>query len=262
MTRSLAVVLLVVFGGLVMAADETEILFGPGVPAKWDAARDANRLNQELSQHELKPEADGLRWRFVSKGPPFNDIFLRRDVQSPFTELRVKARNEGAALQLALKVRDAKGGEWTVPRIAFPAGTTRTFQFPVAKWVVASWSKDANGVLDFPLSSVTVIAFDVKTGTPYDLLVQEVAAVRPEPPVATIHSLSVPGELRAGGTVPFSVEFSLDRPCLQDLAVVDVHADGQNRFRFPLALSKPLSKLVPGERVQLRDVPLAIPPFA
>ncbi|MBT7302224.1 MAG: hypothetical protein HN849_22035 [Victivallales bacterium] len=262
MIRSRAVLLLVIFGGLVMAADETEILFGPGVPAKWDAARDANRLNQELSQHELKPEADGLRWRFVSKGPPFNDIFLRRDVQSPFTELRVKARNEGAALQLALKVRDAKGGEWTVPRIAFPAGTTRTFRFPVAKWAVASWSKDANGVLDFPLSSVTVIAFDVKTGTPYDLLVQEVAAVRPEPPLATIHSLAVPGELRAGKEVPLSVEFSLDRPCLQDLAVVDVHAGGQSRFRFPLVLPKPLTELAPGERVRLRNLPLAVPLFA
>ena len=95
-------------GGMLMA-EETELLFGPGTEAKWDTARDENRLRQELSEHGLAPEADGLRWRFVSKEPKFNDIFLRREVRAPFSEVVLQVRNDGSAVRLALKARDEIG---------------------------------------------------------------------------------------------------------------------------------------------------------
>lgn len=251
--------LLHLLGGMLMAA-ETEILFGPGAEAKWDAARDTNRLNQELSLHELAPEAGGLRWRFVSKGPKFNDIFLRREVRMPFSELAVRVRNEGAPLQVALKAQDANGAEWTVPAQACAAGEG-TFHFPIANWAVASWSKDADGVLDFPLRSLTVIAFGVEPGTRYDLLIEEFAAVRPEPPIATVQSCTVPTELRAGETVRFSADVVFDRPCFLATAEVQIHLNGETRFRVPLNLAKPLDQLAPGEHVRFTDVPLAVPLF-
>jgi hypothetical protein len=250
-----------ILGGPLMAI-ETETLSAPGNGAKWDAARDANRLRQELSTHELKDEPGGLRWRFVSKGPSFNDIFLRQELRAPFSEIRVKASNEGAALSLCLKVRDAQGAEWTVPSQPFAAGAEQTFQFPLEQWQVASWSRDADGKLDFPLAYLAVIAFGVKPGTEYDVLIEKVSAIRPDPPVATIHSLQAPPELRAGQTVRFSASFSLDKPCLQDRAVVEIHADGEKRFEVPLDLAKPLTELAPGERVALADVPLTVPLFA
>jgi hypothetical protein len=261
MTRLAAAALICLLGVLTMA-DETDVLSGAGVPAEWDAARDANRLDRELSVHELRQEADGLRWRFTSKGPQFNDIFLRREVHAPFAEIVVRARNDGAALKLALKVRDANGAEWTVPAVPFAAGAEQTFHFPADRWAVASWSKDADGRLDFPLASITLIAFDVKPGTAYNLLVQEVSAVRPDPPVAKILFVSFPRELRAGQTARLSVSFSLDKPCLMDQATVDIHAAGQTRFRFPLVLPKPLDQFQPGEQVSLTEVPVTVPLFS
>lgn len=251
--------LLYVAGGMLMAA-ETEVLYAPGTEANWDTGRDANRLNQELSLHDLAPEAGGLRWRFVSKGPRFNDIFLRREVRAPFSELVVKVRNEGAALQLSLKVRDNDGSEWTVPAQACSAGEG-TFRFPLVDWAVASWSKDADGVLDFPLTAVTVIAFGVEPGTRYDLLIEEIAAVRPDPPVATVRSLNMPTELRAGETVMFSAELAFDKPCLLPNAEALVQVAGETRFRVPLSLAKPLTQLTPGETVRFTDVPLHVPRF-
>ncbi len=241
-------------------AAETEVLYAPGTEASWDTGRTGNRLDQELSLHDLAPEAAGLRWRFVSKGPRFNDIFLRSEVRAPFSELVVKVRNEGAALQLALKVADANGAEWTVPAQACSAGEG-TFRFAIADWAVASWSKDADGMLNFPLRTVTIIAFGVEPGPRYDLLIEEVAAVRPDPPVATVRSLSVPSELRAGETVMFSAELAFDKPCLMGTAEVLVQAGDEARFRVPLSLAKPLTQLAPGETVRFTDVPLAVPRF-
>ncbi|MDX9980148.1 MAG: beta-galactosidase [Lentisphaeria bacterium] len=247
-------------GGMLMA-DETELLFGPGTEAKWDTARDENRLRQELSEHGLAPEADGLRWRFVSKEPKFNDIFLRREVRAPFSEVVLRVRNDGSAVQLALKARDAGGAEWTVPALDLPSGEEATLRFARKDWAVASWSKDADGQFDFPLAWLTVIAFGVEPGQRYDLLIREVAAVRPDPPVATVHSLAVPGELRAGETARFSAEFTFDKACLTPRAFAELHQAGEIRFRMPLDLAKPLDQLEPGERIRLADVPLPVPRF-
>ena len=259
--RNLFLSLLCTVGGVAMAA-ETEVLFQSGSGAKWDTARDANRLRQELAEHELAEEAEGLRWRFVSKGPRFNDVFLRREVRAPFAEVLVSVRSEGAPLKLALKARDAGGAEWTVPPAELPAGEERILRFPLAAWQVASWSKDADGAFDFPLAWVTLIAFGVEPGQRYDLLVRQVAVVRPDPPVATVHSFALPAELRAGETVRFSADLTFDKPCLLPRAAVEVHAAGSIRFRVPLELEKPLDRIAPGERLRFVDVPVAVPRFA
>ncbi len=141
-------------------AEEIQVVFdGTGV-GLWDRVRDPERLAREFVVDEVSganaPPA--LSWRFVSRGVAFNDLFLRSNpllgknlVERPFDRWRIRIRNQGEPCALALKLGDPRGAEWTVPPVPLPRGDWRWIEFPVHSWHVASWSRDANGKLDFPL---------------------------------------------------------------------------------------------------------------
>ena len=98
-------------------AVETDVLFdGTGV-ADWTTARDADRLNRELSLSEVTPAANppALRWRFISREVAFNDLFLMRPILHDFSLIRVRVRCDGEPFDLAAKTRDSDGAEWTAP---------------------------------------------------------------------------------------------------------------------------------------------------
>lgn len=73
---------------------ETEVLFDGRSADDWTTSRDATRLDREFSLSELgvSGEPPALRWRFLSRGASFNDIFRMRPVDRPFTVLRVRVR--------------------------------------------------------------------------------------------------------------------------------------------------------------------------
>jgi len=150
-----------------LAAKETEVLFdGKGVE-QWDTARDQARLRREFAASEVKQssEPDALLWRFVSKGVTFNDLFLRKPVKRRFDVVRVRVRNEGAALTFAAKVRDASGAEWSANLVRLaPSREWQQVEFPWQAWRPAPWSSDRDGKLDFPLSYFTLIAFGIEPG--------------------------------------------------------------------------------------------------
>ncbi len=242
---------------------ETETLFD-GIGTKdWSTCRDPERLNREYALSEVAPAADppALRWRFVSRGVAFNDLFLMRPVARRFERVRVLVRNDGASFTLAAKVRDAGGAEWTADGAALPAGGDwQWVEFPWPAWHVASWSKDPGGKLDFPLASFTVIAFGVKPETEYNLRIQRIEIQRPEPPVATLHELDLPRRLRAGEPFALSLAFSLDRRVEDTDAFLTLQREGGAAVRLPLPLV--LAEVPPGETVRLDKVPLSLSPYA
>lgn len=245
-------------------ATETEVVFEGSNAALWDNARDASRLAQEFSKADLSAakDPDSISWRFVSKGVAFNDIFLRRPVDRPFSALRVRVRNEGAPVSLAMKLADAGGAEWTVKSVPLAAGGDwQWVEFPREEWKVAGWSNDPDGRLDFPLRYVTLIAFDVKPGPEYSLRIARVEAVRPDPPVATLTSWSLAKELQAGGHYPFSATFSLDKPALFDDAFLILRKGKGTVLRLPLTTSVPLTRATAGELLTVRVPDLAISLF-
>ena len=245
-------------------ATETEVLFdGTGI-ADWTNARDVQRLAKEFSLSELtgvqNPAA--LQWRFVTRGIPFNDIFLQRPIARRFDTIRVRVKNEGESFELACKARAADGAEWTAKLVPLQAGEDwRWVEFPAADWAVASWSHDADGKLDFPLSWFALIAFNIKTGPEYKLRIASVEVVRPEPPVAAVRDVRIPAKMQAGQSCPVSLSFSVDRPVQEDGAYLSFRRGKAELFRAPLDLPTPLSKLTPGHEVRVQTE-VRVPLFA
>ncbi len=190
--------------------DETEVLFEGSDAAAWDRARDQARLDKEFNVDEITPAADpaSILWRFNPKDTSFNDIFLRKSFSLRFSAIRVRVKNEGPALTLAAKIADADMAEWTAQTVHIDEGADwQWVEFPAEKWVVASWSKDADGKMDLPIQYFTLIAFDLANGTEYKLRVSRVEVVSPDRPVATVQSIKLPATLRHGQTVQASLSF-------------------------------------------------------
>ena len=243
-------------------ADDVQVLFdGTGVSA-WDTGRDADRLKKEfsISQVNAATNPSALEWRFVPRSVPFNDLFLHRPIAQDFSRIRVRVRNEGAALTLAAKVREASGAEWTTPRIQLAARNDwQWVEFPRADWRVAGWSRDADGRLDFPLEYFTLIAFDLTAGTDYRLRVARVEVVRPDRPVLTLEEFQLPSRLRAGESARLTLAFSLDRPGLSDEAQLVFRQGKEDLLSLPLTLPTPPTQLAAKQRVRLREVEVCVP---
>jgi len=263
--KRLPLVLLLSLLPAACAAGEVEVLFdGKGVE-QWDTARDQARLRREFATSEVKQssEPDALLWRFVSKGVTFNDLFLRKPVKRRFDVVRVRVRNEGAALTFAAKVRDASGAEWSANLVRLkPSREWQQVEFPWKAWRPASWSSDRDGKLDFPLSYFTLIAFGIKPGVEYRLAVARVEFERPAPPVATLHQWRLPSVLHAGESHQAGFAFSLDKPCRDSGAWLSFCREGVERLRVPIALPSPLTGARPGQRVSVSDAEVAVPLFA
>lgn len=262
-------------------AEEVETLFSGAPLTAWDMARDAKRLASEFSVCELKPitaslpavssvrfvpsaaTSPAVAWRFTSRGILFNDLFLRKPIERDFTTIMVRVRNVGAGLTLSAKVGDASGAEWTTDRLSLPAkGDWRWVEFPRKSWHVASWARDPDGRLDFPLAYFTLIAFDIQAGREYQLQVASVEVVRPDPPRLTLHDFQLPRTLHAGQTARFSLTFSLDKPGLSDDANLVLRGEGDVVQRLPLQLPVAPTRLAANQRVELRNVELRLPLYS
>lgn len=258
-------IVILVLGALAARAEETVVLFDGSGVGGWDPARDQERLKLEFAVSELTavPSPPALAWRFVSRGVPFNDLFLRKPIERPFRQARVLVRNAGEPVEFAAKVGDASGAEWTVPAVALPqGGDWRWVEFPRDAWRVASWSQDADGKLDFPLAYFTIIAIGVKPGREYQLQLQRIEILQPDPPVAMVHAIQVPERWVAGQTVQATIRFTLDKPCTEDDARLILRRGRETLADFPLPLPTALSKLAPRQRVDLDRIPLRVPECA
>lgn len=245
-------------------ADEIETLFDGTKAMVWDMARDAKRLQRELSISEIKAATNppALDWRFVSKGVSFNDLFLRQPIERDFTSIRICVRNLGVVCTFGAKVQAAGGVEWTASLARLAASNDwQWVELARKDWHTAPWSHDADGHLDFPLDYFALIAFDVKAGTEYHLQVARVEVVRPDPPRLTIHDWTCPTTLHAGQATSCKLIFALDRAGLVDDAHLVFRRDNLEFLRLPLALPTPPTELAPNQRVALGDLELHIPLF-
>jgi len=246
----------------VAAASESLVLFDGSPATAWDTARDQARLGREFSVSELVQAPGCLRWRFVSKGVSFNDIFLRRQVPHKFEAIRVLVRNEGAAVTLSAKVADAEFAEWTPEPVKLDAGAGwQWVEFPREQWRVAPWSNDADGRLDLPVQYFTLIAFDVEPGVEYCLEVAKVEVLLCDRPVATVTGLTLPRVLKYGATYTASLSFVLDRACEEEGAWLSFRQGGKEMWRVDLPLTKPLRQVRPGEVVKVPNLRIQVPLF-
>jgi hypothetical protein len=245
---------------------EVEVLFEGTSTDDWSTARDAERLRSEFAVSEVRGDEaqEGVVWRFVPRpGTGFNDLFLMRPVERDFDVLRVQIRNEGEPFTLAAKVRGADAAEWTANQVSLKSGPEPQWvEFPRAEWKVAGWSRDADGRLDLPLGSFTVIAFGVQPEREYRVTILRVEAERPDPPVATVTRLTLPRRLKAGQTYPANLEFTLDRPCRESRAELQLVRAKAVVARVPLPLPKALTEVEPGETTRVEGLQVPVPRYA
>lgn len=245
-------------------AVETDILFdGTGV-TDWSTARDPDRLSREFSLSEVTQATDppALRWRFIPRDAVFNDLFLTRPTLHDFSLARVHIRSDGEPFELAAKVRDANGAEWTVPAVRVEPGDWRWVEFPRDQWRVGGWSSDVDGKLSFPLASFTLIAYGVKPQLVYDVRVSQIEMQRPDRPVATLQGLQLPpGRLRAGQSYPLTVTVTLDRPTADPDVRLSFMRGKSELFRLPLIASPLPTDAKPAQRLTIRQT-LTLPLYA
>ena len=263
-TRVLCLASFMLAAAAATVANEVEVLFDGTHIEAWDVARDAERLKREFSLSELKAASNpaALVWRFVPRGVPFNDLFLHRPITRDFETIRVRVRNQGAALTFAAKVREASGAEWATPQVPLAASNDwQWVEFARRDWRPAGWSRDADGRLDFPLAYFTIIAFGLEARREYRLEVARVEVVRTDPPRLVVHEFCLPETLSAGQTGRCTLEFSMDKPGLTDEAQLVFRRENADLLRLPLELPAP-SKLQANQQVTLRDFELRLPLYA
>jgi hypothetical protein len=258
-----------------MAADTTEsvdkrdvieTLFDGKNASEWSTSRDAARLDREFAASKVEETSDAkaLRWFFTPReGTTFNDLWLGKPISQPFTSIQLLIKNDGAPLNLAAKVVDADGAEWTTDRMALPADSEwRRISFPYKDWKAASWSSDPDGRLDFPLSSFVIIAYDLVSGQQYDIKVARVEIIRPAPPTALIHHFSIPDRMFYGKSYRASIQFQLDKPCHWGAAYLLFIRNGKLLFRTSIPLPAPMVQIPAHQTISIPNFPVHIPEYA
>ncbi len=246
------------------AAVQREVLFA-GTPADaWDSGRDAARMTREYARHEVTTTGNALCWRFVSREPPFADLFLRRPIERPFTVLHLRLRNGGGPFRFAVKLVDANGAEYTVPPVALPASDAwQEVRLPWERFAVASWSKDPDGQFNWPARALAIIAFEVEPGQEYELRLAEVTLERPAPQRVRLTRAVMPRSAAAGDTLTVRAVLSPETDYRgSDLAEVLLVQGRSVIARASLPLAKPSDQWRAGERVAAGPARLRVPRFA
>lgn len=235
---AIAAAALVVFASAARC-DEVETLFPSPNAIPWETGRDDTRLHTELSLSELHPlpHNGGVEWRFISRNVTFNDIFLQQPISRPFRSIRVRLTNTGAPFTLAAKVSDADRAEWTVTPVQIATGETRVIEMPASDWKPASWSRDADGQLDFPLASFALIAFDVKPGSEYSVRIERIDVVRANRPMARVTRLELPGRVQHGMPARLRAAFRLEAPCTVSGTYLVLQRGGGDIVRLPVPIT-------------------------
>ncbi len=264
-TVVLAAALALTLPGLALA--QPLAVYDGGPPEGWNTARDAARMAREYERHTLADAVDPtegpcLAWGFRLREGGFADIFTAPRIPRRFDLLRLRVRNRGAGLNLAVKLRDAGGAEWTAPPAPLAAAADwQWVEIPWERFAVASWSRDADGGFDFPCESLAVIAFGVGPGADYALDVARIEAVLPVPPVIHVRACVIPASAKAGEAVTAHLELEPAGPLPDDTAELAFLLAGTRRFACPLPLPVRPTEL-PAGRLLTLDVPLRIPRFA
>jgi len=248
-------------------------LYHPGMSAEWDSARTPDRLQAEFVTYQIDRHHDPnagevLRWRFEPRSERFGDMFLRKSGTGEFGGVRLRVSNRGPGVQLAVKLADAHGAEWTVDPVRLDTPEWRDVQWTQAQFRVASWSQDADGQFDLPFRYMAVIASDVSAGHVYELWIKEVAILH-ELAYVPLARIQVAPKVRAGQAVPVTLHYGGSPPTSP--WCVDLTREGRQLFRLKLgrvesgrSTGVPISPYLPGGayRLELRlgDVPVVAHP--
>lgn len=219
----------------------------------WDTRRDPARLAREFASSSVsatKDEKPALVWSFSPRSARYNDLWHACGIEDRFARVKIVLENRGCPFDFAVKTVDTNNAEWTTKPIALAEGAgAREIVIPLSDFRVASWSKDADGTLDFPLGQFVLIAFGIRPNKAYSLAVQSIALEYDPPPQLGVDSISIPPSVPAGSRFDASFSATLLRGEFRgNGAAIELRAPGARRTRIPLVPDAPLASWRIGER--------------
>ncbi len=220
----------------------------------WDSARSDERLEKEFVRFDLERRADAegsptLRWTFVPRTTGFADLFLRRPIEVSFRAIELEVYNLGPAVELAVKLADAGGAEWTVEPVTLDGPGWQRFRWRRDQFRVAPWSDDRDGVLDLPTRYLAIIVFDLRKEATYELWVRGPSVIRHVVHVPGVN-IAVPKTIRADQPLPVTMRFA--GPPKEAPWWIDLRREGRTVVR------RKLGRVLSGTEVAV-SLPLYLP---
>ncbi len=241
--------------------------------SKWTSARDTSRLSQEFGNYRFTavPEAGrsghGMRWEFKAIKQSFSDLYGDFLIREPFDRLSIWVRNpQKKPLSFWIKLVEEDGSDFAPALPGVPIGNTGDWQrieFSLDKYHVASWSKDENSALDFPLKNIVLVVNDVKPGEDYSLDFDDMAVSCPGPEKISLVKFDGPVSVKAGSDMPLRFTLAAAEPLRSDYKLsITCARDGKTVKTWQVEPSVPTDRWKPGEAMEMPAVTMHFPLFA
>ncbi|MBI4979816.1 MAG: beta-galactosidase [Spirochaetes bacterium] len=251
--RFCTIIAAIIVSSMTWAANEPTVLFDASSAAGWDTRRDTARVAREFSVSDIAQKKDdgaALLWTFTPRSITFNDLWYPCTIGRKFARMKIIIDNRGAAFKFSIKTIEANNAEWTITPIPLAERSgVQEITVPVTELRQASWSKDANGRLDFPLNNIVLIAFDVRTNTSYSLAIRSISLEYDALPQLDVLSLDIPSAADAGAPLNVSLTAILRSGSFTgNGAAFELRAPGMKGPVIKLVSDAPASNWRPGER--------------
>lgn len=249
-------------------ASEVLSLFSGGPATALNTMRDAGRMAREYVYHEIASmndpqEGPYAAWALEPRdGTSFADVFVLKEIPRPLEGVRVRLRCRGAGFSLAVKVQDARGAEWTVPPRPVAEGADWSWvEWSARDFAIAGWSRDEDGVFDFPCEYLAVIAFELSGGHTYAVDIARVEVLLPDRPTLELRELRMPAWARAGDEVEAELVVRAETPLSTSGAALAFYREGSRAFAAQLVAPMGQDTIPPGEEIPMR-AKVRVPAFA
>ncbi|MDD4869671.1 MAG: beta-galactosidase [Kiritimatiellae bacterium] len=243
--------------------------------SKWTSARDESRINSEFGNYRFTAvpgagrSGKGMRWDFkvITPKQSYSDLYGNFQIEEPFDRISIRVRNAAKKpISFWIKLIEEDGSDFAAGLPGVPIGNTDDWQrieFSLDKYHVASWSKDENNTLDFPLKNVVLVATGVKPGEDYSLDFDDLEISCPGPEKVNLMKLEGPASVKAGSEISIRLTLAAGEPLRGDYKLsVMCTRDGKTVKMWQVEPPLSTSRWKPGEAVEMPPVMMHLPLFA
>ncbi|MHB1461313.1 MAG: beta-galactosidase [Armatimonadota bacterium] len=205
------------------AAPETTIIDNLNTLRAWGTRRETPRMAAEYAEWQMSLDPDGhtgscMKLDFVPKVGGA-DVWAYDTVDAPVASLGAWVQNVSRSkVSLSLNLVESDGSIYNIPSVPLATdGEWHYVSFPMEKCTVAPWSKDDDGVLNFPTAQIIVVLSDYPIGQRVTVKIDTVSAVSPDLKPVDLVAVSVPKTAKPGQSISVSLKIKpfdpVTKPC-------------------------------------------------
>ncbi len=203
------------------AAPETTIIDSFDTLRAWGTRRDAPRMAEEYADWKMSVDPSGhtgscMKLDFVPKlggADVWTDAAVHAPVASLGTWVQNVSRNKVA---FSLNLVESDGSIYNIPSVLLATdGEWHYVSFPMEKCGLAPWSKDDDGILDFPTTQIVAVLSDYTVGERVTVKIDTLSAVSPDLKPVELIAASVPKSAKPGQSISVSMKIKPFDPVTQ-----------------------------------------------